>query len=72
MKTLKQTLSDNSLGILERMVLSKIFRIRKRKGKIPYHSKKYHANFIYCETTRDQLLDALYLCETSYQEEITQ
>lgn len=72
MTTLKQTLSQNSLGILEKMVSSNDARLKKKTREIPDNSTTYYIILREYEKARNELLDALYFYEVIGQEEIIQ
>ena len=71
MITLKQTLSDNSLWILKKMLSSKDARLKKKIEKILPHSRIYHI-FKEYERTHNYSLELLDFYNRSDQEEITQ
>ena len=72
MTTLKQTLSDNSLGILEKMLLSKDARLKKKVEEILPHRRIYYIIFREYERAHDQILEILDFYNRSSQEEIIQ
>ena len=73
MTTPKQTLSQNSLGILEKTLLSEAIKVRRKEGKgVLRHSKIYHIIFRRRETIYNQILGELDFYRISNQEDITQ
>ena len=72
MTTLKQTLSDNSLGILEKMLSSKDARLKKKVEEILPHRRIYYIIFREYERVHNQTLEILDFYNRSSQEEITQ
>ena len=71
MITLKQTLSDNSLWILKKM-LSKDARLKKKVEEILPHRRIYYIIFREYERVHNQTLEILDFYNRSSQEEITQ
>ena len=69
MTTLKQTLSDNSLGILEKMLLSKDARLKKKVEEILPHRRIYYIIFREYERVHNQTLEILDFYNRSSQEE---
>lgn len=72
MTTLKKILRDNSLGILEKRLLSEAIKLKRKKKEI-LHCRIYHIISKEREIAYNQVLEALLeLYEISYQEEIIQ
>lgn len=71
MTILKKILSDNSLEILEKMLLSKDARLKKKMEEILPHRRIYHI-FKEYERVHNQTLEILDFYNRSDQEEITQ
>jgi len=73
MKTIEQTLSSNSFGIVEKRLLSEATKLKRRTKEILPHRRIYRMISKECETAYNQVLEALLeLYEISNQEEIIQ
>ncbi len=56
---LEQTLSDNSLWILEKILLSEAMKLKRKMKEILPYRKTYHINFINCERAYNQVLETM-------------
>ena len=56
---LEQTLSDNSLKTIEKILLSETMKLKRKMKEILPCNKVYHTNVINCERAYNQMLEAL-------------
>jgi len=56
---LEQTLSDNSLKTIEKILLSEAMKLKRKMKEILPCNKVYHTNVINYERAYNQMLDAL-------------
>jgi len=56
---LEQTLSDNSLKTIERILLSEAMKLKRKMKEILPCNKVYHTNVINYERAYNQMLEAL-------------
>ncbi len=57
----KKTLSEKSLSIIEKILLSEIIKLKREARKIPLYRKNYSTNLIACGRAYDEVLEAIEL-----------
>ncbi len=59
MVVLEQTLSENSLKIIEKILLFEILKLKRKTKEIPFYHKNYYTNLINCERAYDEMIGAM-------------